>query len=255
MPIPTRLFRAAAVVTLFALPTLPLLPRRAESAAGAENPGERSPRWLGSGVHPAIAYPPARSASTRPVTLMLHGMCDRPENECSWISGAATERGFLLCPRANGECGNGGALWRGSLASKQALLSESLGELRAQFEGEVDVEHDATLIGFSQGAYLALGLLGEDPCPFTKLLLMGASVEPDAKTLERAGIRRVLLAAGDFDGARPAMQRAAARLSEQGTVARFMSLGPVGHQFAPDMESWMRRALAWLDDPESATGR
>jgi predicted esterase len=193
-------------------------------------------------IYPAARQPEARPS---PVIVMLHGMCDTPENECSRFHGAASAAGFLLCPRANGACGNGGAMWRGSLESKQALLAAGLNELAAEFPGSVDVEHDATLVGFSQGAYLAVSLLPRERSPFSSLVLIGAAVEVSAERLERAGIRRVVLAAGDFDGARPAMERAAQRLVREGADARFMSLGPVGHAFAPDMEGWMERALAW----------
>ena len=75
---------------------------------------------------------------------------------------------------------------------------------------------------------------------------MSASIDVDARALREAGIRRVLLASGDYDGAKPAMQRAAATLIGAGFEAKFVSLGPVGHQFAYDMNAWMKDALTWV---------
>jgi predicted esterase len=231
----------------------PLAPPTAEPP---RVPEAHAPRWMPVDGHPVLVYSP-ESASVVPqarrVIVMLHGMCDTPENECSRFHAASS--GFLVCPRANGECGNGGAIWRGPFASKQALVAGSLQALKSELGDAIDTEHEATLIGFSQGAYLALNLVTDDANPFSKLILIGASVEPDVRVLKRAGVRRVLLAAGDYDGAKTNMQRAAARLASEGFDARYMSLGLVGHQFAVDMDGWMRRALSWVDGEDDAKAR
>jgi predicted esterase len=206
-------------------------------------------RWLrvGAEERPAIVYAPLLEADAKkPVIVMLHGMCDTPENECNAFHPAATDAGFLVCPRANGACGNGGAMWRGSPESKRALIDDSLAALTTEFGPSAVTDHDATLIGFSQGAYLAVDMVKRSKGPWSSLILIGASIDLDARSLREAGIRRVLLAAGDYDGARPAMQRTAAALIQAGLEAKFASLGPVGHQFAFDMNAWMKDALAWV---------
>jgi predicted esterase len=180
------------------------------------------------------------------VIVMLHGMCDTPENECNAFHPAATSEGFLLCPRANGACGNGGAIWRGSPESKRALVDDSLNALSTEFGSTAVTDHDATLVGFSQGAYLAVDMVKRSKGPWSSLILIGASIDIDVRSLREAGIRRVLLAAGDYDGAKPAMQRATASLVQAGFDAKFSSLGPVGHQFAFDMNAWMKDALVWV---------
>ena len=57
------------------------------------------------------------------------------------------------------------------------------------------------------------------------MILIGASIEIDARSLREAGIRRVLLAAGDYDGAKPAMQHAAASLTQAGFEGEILELG------------------------------
>jgi len=57
-----------------------------------------------------------------------------------------------------------------------------------------------------------------------------------------------VLAAGDLDGARPAMQRAARALSAAGLPARYMSLGPIYHQLPSNLAEILREALAWIDE-------
>src|SRR4051794_18539681 len=70
-------------------------------------------RWMkvGSDERPAIVYAPAIETETKsapesptpsssappagkPVIMMLHGMCDTPENECNAFHPAATSSGF-----------------------------------------------------------------------------------------------------------------------------------------------------------------
>jgi len=243
---------------VFALGALTLVAR---AKADAHQAG----RWLkvGSDERPAIVYAPAPETETKPgpesptpsttspptgkpVIVMLHGMCDTPENECNAFHPAAANVGFLVCPRANGACGNGGAIWRGSPESKRALVDDSLTALGTQFGSSAIIDRDATLIGFSQGAYLAVDMVKRSKGPWSSLILIGASIEVDARTLREAGILRVLLAAGDYDGARPAMQKTTAELVRAGFDAKFATLGPVGHQFAPDMNAWMKDALEWV---------
>ncbi len=137
-------------------------------------------------------------------------------------------------------------MWRGSPQAKRALIDDALARAASEYSQSAQTDRDVTLVGFSQGAYLALDMVTRDRGPWTSLILIGASVDPDPRALLKANIRRVVLASGDYDGARPAMQRAAARLVDAGVDARFRSLGPVGHQFAFDMNSWMRAELDWV---------
>jgi predicted esterase len=201
--------------------------------------------WLpADGPAPVLAYP-ARLVGTVPAVVFLHGMCDTPENECRWLHRAATDVGHLVCPRAAGTCQNGGSIWSGPSADRRAIVENGLAALKSRF-GDANVETGGVLIGFSQGAYEAVRLVHEGPGPFSYLLLIGAKVELDARLLEKRGIVAVLLASGEYDGARPAMQKAARDLARAGIRAEYRSLGRVGHSFAPDMETWTEDALRWL---------
>jgi predicted esterase len=233
---------------------LPAISPIREGSASREPTGY----WLkvGEDDHPVVVFTPALDpVDSKPVIVLLHGMCDAPENECPPIRAGVTHTGFLVCPRANGACRNGGAMWRGSPQAKRALVDESLAALATDYPGAAQTDHDVTLVGFSQGAYLALDMVNREKGPWSSLVLIAASLEPDGHALAKAGIRRVLLAAGDYDGARPTMQRAAERLAADGFDARYESLGPVGHQFALDMNRWMTDALAWVRASPSTAPR
>jgi hypothetical protein len=78
------------------------------------------------------------------------------------------------------------------------------------------------------------------------MVLLGAAVRLDAERLRAAGVRRVLLAAGEHDEARPTMERTASRLASRGLPARFVGLGPIFHQLPADLGRVMRDALSWV---------
>jgi predicted esterase len=103
---------------------------------------------------------------------------------------------------------------------------------------------EATLIGFSLGAFVALDVAQESHGEWPRLLLVGAFVKPNAKKLKRAGVESVLFASGDWDMSRDEMKKQARELSREGVRARYASMGPVGHWFAKDangtndMDTW-----------------
>jgi predicted esterase len=102
------------------------------------------------------------------------------------------------------------------------------------------------LIGFSRGAFVARDIAYARPGRWKALIFIGASFIPDAARLKASGIRRVVMAAGDYDGARPTMQRAAALLHASGLPARYISLGPIAHALPRDLERILREALGWV---------
>jgi acetyl esterase/lipase len=76
--------------------------------------------------------------------------------------------------------------------------------------------------------------------------LLGALMRPDAARLKASGIRRVVFAAGEWDMARPAMQRSAAALTGAGLPSRYVSLGQIGHGLPDNLEAILRDALRWI---------
>lgn len=226
-------------------------PARSSTAAPAQTakpavPAMRqntTPFWLQTkGGGRAIVYPPAH-AGRQPLAVMLHGMCDAPENECPWLAPAVTPHAWLVCPRASLACRGGGAMW--SAARRNRTVEGAVQSLEKARPDEVDTA-GATLMGFSQGAYAAFSIARTDPGEWSRLLLIAAKVYPDAKRLERHGVQRVLFAAGDYDMTHGPMATAARRLSRRGYPARFMSLGKVGHTFPSDMTKRMTDAVGWL---------
>ena len=196
-----------------------------------------------------LALKPADGAPARPPIVLLHGRCGHVQNACSEFRGAAHPFGWLVCPSANARCAGGGASWAGDAREKQAMVDAAIAAVADRAKGEVDASAPGLLIGFSQGAYVGLDIALRNPKKYRALLLIGAEVAPTAASLRAAGVRRVVLAAGVYDGARPAMDEAAKRLAGEGYPARFVSLGAVGHTYVPDKAGVLDEAVGWLEAP------
>ncbi|MFO0677498.1 MAG: hypothetical protein U0169_13265 [Polyangiaceae bacterium] len=181
----------------------------------------------------------------KPVVVLLHGMCGAPENACPFFADGGRDVGHLVCPRANHACPGGGFVWSGSLDQRKAIVDDAVESVRGEAGSLLD-EHGSVLAGFSQGAFLALDLASRTGHPYQGLLLVGASVKVDRKKLEAAGIRRLVLAAGAYDGARPAMEDETKRLGAGAMDVRFVSLGAVPHTYVEETPGILARTLRWL---------
>lgn len=195
-----------------------------------------------------LVHPPQHAEQRRTMVVMLHGMCDPPERECPHFANSITQFAWLVCPRARLPCNGGGTMW--DWQGKYATVDGAVERVVRYGEGLVDAESGKILIGFSLGALAAVDIAHRGQGGWSKLLLIGAKVYPNATLLKRAGVRRVLLASGERDMMRWHMTAQARQLDRQGVPSTFMSMGDVGHWFAPDMDGWMAGALAWLDQED-----
>ena len=218
--------------------------------AGVEQAREVSPVWLEeTEAEPAVlAFRPKSTQANRPMVVMLHGMCDPPERECPYFANTVTEFAWLVCPKARLRCPGGQTLW--DWRKKYETVDAAVERVERFAPDDVDASGERILIGFSLGALAAMDIAHRGEGRWQRLLLIGAEVYPNARLLARAGVKRVLLASGERDMMRWHMSNEARRLDQQGIPARYMSMGPVGHWFAPDMDTWMKDALAWLQQDE-----
>ncbi len=194
-----------------------------------------------------VAYAPATTGAPRPAIVFLHGMWATPEDSCNPFARAGAPFGFVVCPRGNAPLGDAGnlTLWSGSAADAGRQVHAALAAAEALAPGTL-APRGGTLLGFSNGAYFAAEVACAEPGTWSGLVLMSMKLDLDPARLSRAGVARVVLAAGDRDEARASMQSLAARLADGGVKTRFMSLGDVGHAFPPDMAHRMCDALAWV---------
>jgi len=165
----------------------------------------------------------------RPVTILLHGMCADSSWTCDWLQYFRMAPQWQICPRAPGKCpAEPGYSWTGA-ADTRRVVDLSLAAA-VQRHGD-RVRDDATVLaGFSLGAYAVAALVRDlalRPSPSLHLrgiVAQGAKVHFAAADVRKLGAR-VAMAAGDLDGAAPAMRAEAERLRREGVDARYVSLG------------------------------
>lgn len=92
------------------------------------------------------------------------------------------------------------------------------------------------LIGFSQGAYEAWSQARARPGRWRGAAFIGAYVHLRRAELEAAGLRRVVLAVGRYDGSRATMRATAESLRAEGFPVRFVDLGARGHGYVSGLQ-------------------
>jgi pimeloyl-ACP methyl ester carboxylesterase len=181
-------------------------------------------------------YPPAREAKA--TVVYLHGIHGLAVNGCPWMR---SDAGWTVCPEANERLANGTFSWAGSAADKRAIVARAE---RAAGSGD----GETVLVGFSQGAYVVVELLEARLGRYRGVVFLSADVAPTARELRAAGVSRVVLGAGELDGAYAPMRATAERLGRDGRDGldvRFVSLGRVGHTYAADDRAALANAIAW----------
>jgi predicted esterase len=202
-----------------------------------------------------VAYSPADVTTPRPPIVYLHGMWASPEDSCGYFERASTPFGFLVCPRGNAPFGEG-RMWSGTYASVAPSVHAAIRAAEALAPGKLDRSGGGTLVGYSNGAYFAVEVAKNEPGKWTGLVLLSMRLEIDAARLRASGIQRMVLAAGDQDGARESMRALAERTDAAGLPTFFMSLGGGGHELPRDIATRMCVAIAWVraSDPVSCGG-
>jgi len=222
-------------------------------ASAGEQPAPRTrvseaPAWVEAEAPAgkAFVYPPRGEDDTpRPVTVMLHGMCGQPQSACAPFVDVSTARGWLVCPRGEDACG-GGTRWRLNGPDDARLVDASVRAVASGHDGRVDDAAPRVLVGFSLGGTAAVQIAQASVGRYRGLVVIASQVHPDAAALKKAGVKRVVLAAGDMDMTSAPLQKDAQTLEAQGLPTRFVSLGHTGHGYPPDMEQRMREPMQWV---------
>jgi predicted esterase len=231
----------ASIATAAPVETPPTVVATTDAADAAAPRVALAPRAEGAW---GIAVAPADVSSPRPLLVYLHGMWASPEDSCPFFERASSTRGFLVCPRGTTKLAYGGT-WTGPFAAVRARVDDATTHADALAPGAA-AQTDGTLLGFSIGAKTAVDIALAEPGRWIGLVLMSMDLHLDAPKLAAAGVKRIVLAAADDDGARLSMQRTTTALVAAGCDARFVSLGRVGHHFPKDMDTKMVEAVAWV---------
>ena len=189
-----------------------------------------------------LAFPPAKTAAARPMTVVyLHGARGRAANGCPAFRSGASELGWLVCPEAIEAQPDGSWSWGADVFQQRPVVARALHAAEAQGASSAP----GVAVGFSQGSYVALDLVKARFATFRGLVLLGAELHPNVKTLRDAGVQRVALGAGQLDAPYASLKEEALRMESEGLEARFFDLGRVGHTYVVDDGTVLRDAIAW----------
>jgi predicted esterase len=261
--LPARLVAAAVIAqgllaaSRAAPETVPVPPAAVASDADLPPPLPVAPlhrTQIGVPEHnPLEIYPPSAPGLGGPLILALHGKGQDPIDLCEGFGAEGGPEAWLVCPAGNTDGTEPGEDfdWGGSIEDRLAALDAQLAAVETVYGPLVDHEAGDVVVGFSRGAFLARDLVYARPGRFRGMVLLGAALSFDVDRLRAAGVKRVLLAAGEKDDAFRSMEHAASFLTARGIPARFVGLGPIYHKLPADLGRVMRDALRWVREGEA----
>lgn len=237
------------VLALLVSVALVVLPRLAAAKGKDAKEDKGLQRLEVPGAPPAYFYRPAVKG-TKPVLMYLHGKGGHPAEDCKKWARVGTQFGWVVCPSGPEEAANGGRTWAGGDARR--IIDATMLALRAKFQGKVR-KRGNILIGFSEGAFVAMQVGLKDQSTWSKWLFLGASDQywqydiSEALDPQKRKVRRVYLLTGQNDQVAQNTVKVGALLKKS-KVRHIVKIVPgLGHEVPSDkMITTYRRPLLWL---------
>jgi LysM repeat protein/predicted esterase len=207
------------------------------------------------GAGPVYYYEPAGPGrqSMRPIVVYLHGRGGDAEADCKRWSRIARRFGWLLCP-SGPLPHNSGRSWNNNWVSGQNAVMGAVQALRNLYGRRVQL-YGNTLVGFSEGAYVAMNVGVRQPRTFNRWLILGADVSYwggaglEALKDAKSKVRRVVLITGGRDQVVDDTRTVAGWLEDRGVPIHIQTPGDLAHEVAIDrMPEMYVSALNWLDN-------
>ncbi len=194
-----------------------------------------------------VYYAVSKSASgTHRLLVNLHGMCNPPGYACGYWLESGSDAGFLICPEGNTVCGAGGpSSWDESFADMDRDLEASIALVDAKYPGEISRE-GSILTAFSRGAYAAPIIAGMHPNRWPYLILAEADVTLTTYALKKAGVKAVVLLAGEWGTQIKGERETVKKLQAEHFPALFLTMQKAGHYYSADIDDLMRQAIAFV---------
>lgn len=219
-------------------------------AARLKEPKHAERLELGAGMPEAFYFKP-RVRGPRPVLMFLHGRGGNPEADCMKWAAVATQFGWLVCPQGPEDRGGGARAWQNNVAAGQAIIEASTTALKAKFKGKVRSK-DSVIMGFSEGAFLAMQIGLHKPERWNRWLILAANDQywfgdTDALLKEKhKKIRRVYLLTGENDEVAANTLRVSDTLRAAKVPVRVKIAEGLGHELPGTKMTSFRRPLRWL---------
>ncbi len=244
--------RPRSSLQVFLAAVLAVLAIARESSAKSTGTGLGEPQRLEvPGQADAFYYRP-RGKGQKPVIIYLHGRGGNPEEDCRKWAKVATAFGWVLCPQGPEDKGGGARAWANNPTAGKEIIDGSLAALREKYKHRVQTRGNI-LIGFSEGAFIAMQVGLKDPKTWNRWLILAANDQywfGDAPGLlhgDRRSIRRVFLLTGENDEVAENTARVGDMVKAEKIPVRVKIAPGMGHEVPGDrMISTYRRPLAWL---------
>ena len=217
------------------------------------------------GAGPVYYYEPLGPGrnSMRPVLVYLHGRGGDAGQECHRWAPVARHFGWLVCP-SGPVAHNSGRSWNNSWPSGQHAVMGAIQALRDRYGRRIQLFGN-TLIGFSEGAFVAMNVGVREPRTFNRWLILGADTSYwggsglEALQDARGRVRRVVLITGGRDQVVDDTRKVAEWLSRARVPIKVQTPDDLAHEVALDrMPGLYEGALRWLDrggQPRAAAQR
>jgi predicted esterase len=212
----------------------------------------------GRGSGPIYYYEPTGPGrlAMRPVLMYLHGRGGNPAADCEKWARVARALGWLVCP--SGPAGEtGGRSWNNNWPAAKSATMAAVAALREKFGRRVQL-YGNTIVGFSEGAYVAMNIGIREPRSFNRLLILAANTKywgaagREELKQARSRIKRVYLITGERDEVIEETRTVRSWLREAGVRTRITTPADMGHELAiPKKPELYRMALLWLQSGQS----
>jgi LysM repeat protein/predicted esterase len=206
------------------------------------------------GVGPAFYFEPTGPGhgSMRPVIVYVHGRGADPAQYCKRWARVARNLGWLICPSGPEDRGEGKRGWSKNWFTGRHAVMAAIDGLRKKYGRRVQL-YGNTLVGFSEGAYVAMNVGLREPHTFNRWLILGADTDywgaagvatlPEAK----GRVRRVYLITGRHDDVVGDADEVRKWLIKAGVPVRVSTPKDMGHEVALEAKPAMyQAALRWL---------
>lgn len=225
--------------------------KKAKTSSASAERALRTLEVAGSRVY--YYTPTGRGRLTlRPVLMYLHGRGGNAKAACRRWGKVARPMGWVVCPAGPFPRG-GGFEWKNNWPAGRTIVMGALQALRKKYGRRVQL-YGNTIIGFSEGAFIAMNVGVREQRAFNRWLILAADSSywgPKGRAAFQRRARRVhrvYLITGKDDRVYDGTLELRGWLRKAGVPVRMKTPGGLGHQLALESRPAMyRAALHWLN--------
>lgn len=188
----------------------------------------------------------------KPVVVWVHARSGDPRADCAKWGKLVSEHAWLLCPSGPEDRGNGARGWNNSWTAGKVAVDAAFGAFRKDHGKKLAAKGHA-LIGFSEGAFVAMNVGVREPETFSRWLILAASDHywgADGFSEMRKNkdkLSRVYLLTGEKDGVVDQTRKVFDAMDAEKVKVRLWTPDDIGHEVPGDrMRVFYRKPLRWL---------